>query len=369
MRNPSVLRRGITFVVVTIFGCLLLFFLKKKFVGPYADHDATGSVTGHNLWYRKNLKSVNVYILEYEDHVKFFGSKYSRAVHLNLSEVCGLDNFACNFQHEDPEISDVLFTSVWCKDRLGVQNTIEKYHKGRLLSVLNSEAEPRLSPEQLQLLERADIRVDYHPSSEGFVSEVCLLTPSKYPIKGSERKGIVLFLSDCNFKWRTDFVEELMKHVHIDSYGRCLNNAQSPSNDYEKSSHERNAESMKIASQYRMFLQIENTITKDYITEKLYVPYQSGAIPVYWGTPEVYHWVPGNHTFIDITRFKGPLDLALYLKRVDKDDNLFNYHTSNFNWERTREAMKHVCGSYQDPELNYFCEVCKATYRRKNKML
>ena len=293
--------------------------------------------------------NVNIFIMNFEHIDRFYGGRLSKVEQSNMSEVCLLKSgFTCSYQHTDPEVSNVLFGLAW-SNLLILTETIKKYHnRGRLLSILNSEAETRLPPQRLDLLEQADIRIDYHPSSAVYVSEVCLLKPSRYPIKASERKGIVLLLSDCAFKWRTDFIGELMKHIHIDSYGRCFNNAQ------YHSAKGRYEEGMEIASKYRMFLQIENTITKDYITEKLTVAYGSGAIPVYWGTPEVYNWVPGNHTFIDISKYSNAEKLAEYLKSIDEDDNLFNYHTSNFDWEKTETMKKKTCS-----QKSYNCKLCE----------
>ena len=293
--------------------------------------------------------------MNFEHINSFYAGSFSKMEQSNMSEVCHLERgFTCTYQHTDPELSNVLFGSAW-SDLFILTETIKKYHnRGRLLSILNSEAETRLPPQRLDLLEQADIRIDYHPSSAIFVSEVCALSPSRYPINASERKGIVLLLSDCDFKWRTDFIGELMKHVHIDSYGRCFNNAQYHPEDKGQPAKGNYEEGMEIASKYRMFLQIENTITKDYITEKLTVAYGSGAIPVYWGTPEVYNWVPGNHTFIDISKYSNPLDLARYLRQVDEDDILFNYHTSNFDWKKTEAMKKKHCS-----QKSYNCKLCE----------
>ena len=71
--------------------------------------------------------------------------------------------------------------------------------------------------------------------------------------------------------------------------------------------------------------------------------YESGAIPIYWGPAETYNWLSGNHTIIDPQNYRGPLDLARYLKRVDAQDEYFIYHTSNFDWEKTREHQRKLC--------------------------
>ena len=80
-----------------------------------------------------------------------------------------------------------------------------------------------------------------------------------------------------------------------------------------------------------MAVTFENLIQDSYTSEKIIVVFSSGAIPVYWCPPQVYSWVPGNHSFIDASKYKDSLeDLAKYLKHIDEEDDLFKYHTSNF---------------------------------------
>ena len=44
----------------------------------------------------------------------------------------------------------------------------------------------------------------------------------------SGRHGVAMFISDSK-PWRTDYLEELMKYIHIDSYGTVLHNTDMPS--------------------------------------------------------------------------------------------------------------------------------------------
>ena len=89
--------------------------------------------------------------------------------------------------------------------------------KGQLLAVLNTEAETCIF--QHNQPNAADIRIDYHPSSDVFVSEICYLPldtlENRTPPDPSRRKGIAMFVSNCGAKWRTNYLPELMKHVHI----------------------------------------------------------------------------------------------------------------------------------------------------------
>ena len=191
-----------------------------------------------------------------------------------------------------------------------------------LVAVLNSEAE---TPEMMELLRKADIRLDHHMASENTIAEACVMPwkEGMYKIPDpSKRKGVAMFMSNCNVKWRNDYILELAKYIHIHSYGACWHNV-SDHDDMNNWTVTR----YSLAKKHRIVMTFENTINHDYISEKLTWSYEAGAIPVYWGPPEIYLWAPGNHTFIDPQRFKGPKELAEYLKPVDEDDDLFRYIT------------------------------------------
>ena len=115
---------------------------------------------------------------------------------------------------------------------------------------------------------------------------------------------------------------------------------------------------MKISSSYRMVVTFENLIQDDYITEKINFVLFSGAIPVYWGPPQIYSWVPGNHSFIDASKYT-PEDLAKYLKRVDEEDDLFRYHTTNFDVNKTKEMISRLC-----PKVSYMCATCQIAQKK-----
>ena len=261
------------------------------------------------------------------------------------------NNSLCIYQHEDKK-ADVVFRFVY--------NYIEghlpfRYYDGQIVAMMNSEAE---SQAVMEPLEKADIQIDHHPTSDVTITEACMIpwhegiyeTPDP-----SKRKGVCLFVSHCDVKWRTDYILELAKHIHIDSYGGCWHNVSTPA-DREH----RMTTGFDPAKKYRMLLTFENTINHDYITEKISMGYKVGAIPVYWGPPEIYQWTPGNHTFIDPQRFKGPKELAEYLRRVDEDDDLFRYHTTNFDYSRARQMHMDNC-----PPEPYWCQICTVAHKMK----
>ena len=305
--------------------------------------------------------NISIYLEHQWLFINMYGDFYANLPHTVSN--CGLPNDAkCVLQNSDVS-ADVILRLVVHQgmpiDTLLNIFTKTKMCDRQLLAVINSEA--GTSHFQRKQLNASDIRIDYHPSSDVYVSEVCGLPldvlEHRIPPDPSKRKGIAMFVSNCAAKWRTKYLQELMKHVHIDSYGACFRNA------WQDSVTSTKFDSLiETAKKYRMVVCFENTITSDYITEKISLIYTSGAIPVYWGPPQIYSWVPGNHSFIDASVF-SPKDLANYLKKVNEDDDLFRYHTTNLEIDRSRAKVKQLC-----PNTHYICRLCKVAYEKKAEL-
>ena len=272
----------------------------------------------------------------------------------------------CTMQHSDTN-ADVVFRVV----RAISPSFPVRYWPGQITAVLNMEAnrgEYGIYTYGFQQLKEADLRIDHHPTSDAVYSELCYFLPVEEWQRGElqspdpkERKGIALFSSDCKTQWkgfqnRTWHYEKVVELVHVDSYGKCWNNM--PAIPTVKNDDWREV-LVNIIKKYRMVLSFENIIQTDYISEKTALIYRGGAIPVYRGPPEVYLWVPGNHTFIDANNYT-PEELAEYVKQIDEDDDLFRYHTSNFDVERSRKRVESVC-----PKANFMCRVCQLAHDMK----
>ena len=308
----------------------------------------TVSTTANSV---RTFPNVVVYIEMFDWLNVVYGNSFTD-VEKQSQKRCLLPNGSlCIYQHADNK-TDVVFRFVY--NFIGGHFPY-RYYDGQIVAMMNSEAE---SPGVMEPLAKADIQIDHHPSSDVTITEACMI-PWKEGIyktpDPSKRKGICLFVSHCDVKWRTDYILELAKYIHIDSYGKCWHNVSMPSNRKD-----RMTTGFDPAKKYRMLLTFENTINHDYITEKISMGYNVGAIPVYWGPPEIHQWTPGNHTFIDPQKFKGPKELAEYLKRVDEDDDLFRYHTTNFDYSTARKTHLENC-----PPEPYWCQICTVAQKMK----
>ena len=308
--------------------------------------------------HREDDKVVSIY-MESRNELKGFFSKRPKFFLLN-STSCNLpDGVKCSLQSVD-KFSDAVFRFVYFIDSNGPL----RHCQGQTLIVFNSEA-LRGTDRNYQQLDLADFRIDNFLTSDAYWKPLCIeflvLLRGQPPSNPTNRtKTAALFLSDCSFKWRNDYIEELMKYIHVDSYGHCFHNV--PKQQSRNSSDRNNVISTTLRS-YRMLITFENHVQQDYITEKIWLAYQGGAVPVYMGPPDIYNWAPGNHTFIDPRKFSSPKELAEYMKRVVEDDELFKYHTSNFEWDRTKTMADRYCF-----RADYKCRMCEFAYKMKRNV-
>ena len=298
--------------------------------------------------------NITVYIEMFDEMNKFYGNSYTK-LEETIQKTCPLpNNSLCIYQHTNKEV-DVVYRQIQAYLKYGGGTVPYRYCDRQIVAMLNSEAEQNGF---VDLLNKADIRMDHHLSSAITITEACSIPWNKDLYKTpdpSGRKGVALLMSNCGAKWRSDYIAELSTYVKIYSYGHCFHNVEEP-----PSRDNIAATFPEITKKHRMVVTFENTIQNDYITEKIVFCYKSGVIPVYWGPPEIHQWVPGNHTFIDPQKFKGPKELAEYLKRVDEDDDLFRYHTTNFDYTLAEKTHTANCLT-----KSHHCRVCEIAHKMK----
>ena len=131
---------------------------------------------------------------------------------------------------------------------------------------------------------------------------------------------------------RDVWVRELMMHLAVDSYGKCLNNRTL------KADLGRDSKLATIA-RYRFTLAFENSIAPDYVTEKYFDPLIAGSVPVYLGAPDIADYAPGEHCHIDVADFAGPKALAQRLRFLAEHDEEYERY---LDWRRTgpRDAFR-----------------------------
>ena len=128
-------------------------------------------------------------------------------------------------------------------------------------------------------------------------------------------KKIAWFVSNCKTaSRREDLVAELSKYIDIDIFGACGDMSCPRGND---------SCNLMLDESYSFYLSLENSLCKDYVTEKLFRTLKYNVIPVVLGPSDNFSILP-NGSFIDAGKFKSVSSLAAYLKQVASDEKLFN---------------------------------------------
>lgn len=109
---------------------------------------------------------------------------------------------------------------------------------------------------------------------------------------------------------RKKYMEELMKVIKIDSYGRFKRNKRIFFDNGIPTKR-------RIDRKYKFNLAFENARENDYVTEKFFQPLMWGSIPIYLGAPNVEEYAPGDNCFINTDDFPDPIELGRYLQDVD----------------------------------------------------
>ncbi|KAF5780408.1 putative glycoprotein 3-alpha-L-fucosyltransferase [Helianthus annuus] len=188
------------------------------------------------------------------------------------------------------------------------------------------------------------------------------LSPSK------NNDTLVYWSSSRCLPQRNQLAKRILSLLPHHSFGKCLNNMgglDMALSLYPECAKDPNAspqwwDHLHCAmSHYKFVLAIENTYTESYVTEKLFYALDSGAVPIYFGAPNVMDFVP-PHSIIDGTKFKSMEELADYVKALANDPVAYaEYHA----WRRCG-----VLGNYgltRAASLDTLpCRLCEAVSRR-----
>ncbi|XP_063328810.1 4-galactosyl-N-acetylglucosaminide 3-alpha-L-fucosyltransferase 9-like [Pelmatolapia mariae] len=162
----------------------------------------------------------------------------------------------------------------------------------------------------------------------------------------SKNKLVCWIVSNWNPQHdRVKYFNELQKHVKVHAYGRAFGK------------HISDNDLMPTITSCKFYLSFENSVHKDYITEKLFNPLSVGTVPVVLGpTRQNYEKIVQGDAFIHVDDFSSPKDLADYLLLLDNNEEMYLKY---FEWRRHFKVKK-----VQFP-VEHACLTCD--YLRRNK--
>ncbi len=83
-----------------------------------------------------------------------------------------------------------------------------------------------------------------------------------------------------------------------------------------------------MAERYKFYLSFENSVCKEYVTEKLHRTLDLPTIPIVLGGAD-YQKITPDKSVINVLDFKSPKELVEYLQHLNENDvrNYIDYRT------------------------------------------
>ena len=149
-------------------------------------------------------------------------------------------------------------------------------------------------------------------------------------------KSAAWIVSHCRTESKREtYIAEMRKNgFDIDIYGAC---GKRLTEDPEQ----------LINKDYKFYLGFENSLCKDYVTEKFFTYYSYDTIVVVRGGADYSYLLP-NSTFIDTSQFKTVKELVSFLTKVGSSEELYT------NYLRNKEKYLSIFRP-----INPFCELCE----------
>ena len=175
------------------------------------------------------------------------------------------------------------------------------------------------------------------------------IVPGEFPDKHITQTGgiAVAVISSCQ-QSRMKYISEMQKYIPVHVYGKCgTYNLKCPRAHGGACFH-------KLKGKYKFYLAFENSICKDYVTEKLYVnALQHNMLPVVINAANFSDsTVAPPGCCIKASDFKGARELAEYIKMVASNSTLYSNY---FKWH-SRYTIQ------LEPRGKIFCRTCHRLY-------
>ena len=164
-----------------------------------------------------------------------------------------------------------------------------------------------------------------------------------------KRRPVVWMASHCPTSGRReDYVRELSRYMQVDIYGECGDGTLSCPRNASHWLSETYCYDL-IEETYLFYLSFENSICRDYVTEKFFLLLQRRIVPVVYGGADYERLAP-PHSFIDARKFT-PESLAVYLKQLSANPSLYEAY---FSWKDRYTVQAGV----EQMARHAFCHLC-----------
>src|SRR6185369_8107970 len=159
---------------------------------------------------------------------------------------------------------------------------------------------------RMSFRKNADIQMLYfHPAHVADLSR-----PPRW--KYRRAPAVYMASNDLTRSNRYELVSELMRRMKVHSYGKSQNN-RSIGLDIGR------ATKIRIISRYLFYFAFENSVSDDYVSEKLFDGLVAGTVPVYLGAPNVDEYLHADRCIINVADYASAAELSKHLIALAKN--------------------------------------------------
>ena len=145
--------------------------------------------------------------------------------------------------------------------------------------------------------------------------------PASFRRLARRKKLVAWVVSNCHTSsQRENYVRELSKHVKVSIMGNCGAKCKQGGQDVCDNS---------VTSGFKFYLSFENSMCRDYMTEKVFNRMTQDVVPVVMGLGNFTRHLP-PHSYIDVMDYESPKELADYLQHLDANEEEY---LSYFWWK------------------------------------
>ena len=132
------------------------------------------------------------------------------------------------------------------------------------------------------------------------------------------------YMYSADHTHRVKYFKLLSQYKKVDGLGKSCNNVVSTTNRILYNNDITWLDqAVKIYSDYKFVIAVENKMKDGYVTEKIINPMIAGSIPIYWGPESVFEYI-NKKRVIYVKDFDNDEKLLNYIKKLDTIDSLYN---------------------------------------------
>ena len=261
----------------------------------------------------------------------------------NLTDFTGCEYSNCVLEYsdypDDASYADVVIVDYQSERNLDMLNSFTRYASSSRFStvwLLQGHESPAYSYNKWRgLFNEFDGAITYMRDSLVYrpYGKVYPLTSesrkhAEYP--SHKTKGAFAYVSICEPIGydRLGLMKELSKYIDVDIFGSCTGNIPCQMGDWSCE--------QKLHNQYRFYLSWENSLCKDYMTEKFWKPLHGDRyhIPVALGglTLKEYIDLAPPNSFLHVYNFSSIEELGSYMRNLVNDPVALN---RNLEWRNS----------------------------------